>query len=91
MKKKSAIAQVLEAAKHGTPSSFLEWVNDNAPFLLDTEKGQIVDAWIEGKAEKVRTPCVNEIIHELCSKSITCAALEIENGNELAPVPVREG
>lgn len=46
---------------------------------------------IDAKAEKVRTPCINSILYELCSKSITCAALEIENGIELAPDPVKGG
>jgi hypothetical protein len=51
MKSKTAIAQVLDAANTCTDSSFLEWVKENAPFLLDTERGQIVDAWIEGNRE----------------------------------------
>ena len=44
---------------------------------------------IDAKAEKVRTPCVNDILYELCSKSINCSVLEIENGTELAPDPVK--
>ena len=46
---------------------------------------------IDAKAEKVRTPCVNDILYELCSKSINCSVLEIENGTELAPDPVKGG
>ena len=46
---------------------------------------------IDPKAEKVRTPCVNDILYELCSKSMNCDALEIENGTELASDPVKGG
>lgn len=46
---------------------------------------------IDKSAEKVRTPCVNQIITELCSKSITCAALEIENGPNDNARPVKGG
>lgn len=41
--------------------------------------------------EKVRTPCINLAIAELCSKSITCAVLEIENGPDLSTRPVKGG
>ena len=47
--------------------------------------------FIDAKAGKVRTPCINEIILELCSKSIVCAALEIENGLPEVGQPVRGG
>lgn len=48
-------------------------------FTIDTESG------------KVRTPCINEIICELCSKSISCEALEIENGTDFDTRPVKGG
>lgn len=47
--------------------------------------------YMDKAAEKVRTPCVNEIITEICSKSITCAVLEIENGPNLSTRPVKGG
>ncbi len=44
-----------------------------------------VEAW------KVRTPCVNEVVLEICSKSITSHCLSIENGPTVDSRPVEGG
>lgn len=46
---------------------------------------------IEKNTGKVRTPCVNDVIFALCSKSIHSAVLEIENGPSFATRPVEGG
>ncbi len=46
---------------------------------------------IEKNAGKVRTPCVNDVIFALCSKSIHSAVLEIENGPSFETRPVEGG
>lgn len=47
--------------------------------------------FIDVVSGKVRTPCLNEIIRELCSKSISCAVLEIEEGSTFDSQPLRGG
>lgn len=46
---------------------------------------------IDVSSSKVRTPCVNEVILELCSKSITSQCLVIENGPTVDSRPVEGG
>lgn len=46
---------------------------------------------IDQKAQKVRTPCVNEIILSICSKSIPSYCLEIENGTTFSSCPTGGG
>lgn len=47
--------------------------------------------FIDIESGKVQTPCLNEIIRELCSKSISCAVLEIEKGQTFDSQPLRGG
>lgn len=46
---------------------------------------------IEKNSGKVRTPCVNDVIFALCSKSICSGVLEIENGMNDVVHPVEGG
>jgi hypothetical protein len=46
---------------------------------------------IEKNLGKVRTPCVNDVIFALCSKSICSGVLEIENGMNDVVHPVEGG
>ena len=47
--------------------------------------------FIDKKAGKVRTPCVNEIMLSMCSKSIICDVLEIEKGQTFDSSPLLGG